>query len=112
MVTHTVDIGELHLLAAEHDALEEIVGSEAEVVVLTGSDAADGHLNVGGHARGSLELTLANDANVAVVVDGVPFAELNYGNFCHNAAQGSRLSRDSQDFFTIFCAIPCKKDGL
>ena len=85
VVTHTVHIGEFHLLTAEHHTLQEVVGGEAQVVILLGSNAADGHLHIGSHAGGSLELALTHNADIAVVVHGVTLAELNNGNFCHSA---------------------------
>ena len=98
VVAHAVHIGELHFLAAEHDALQEVVGGKAEVVVLLGGDAADGHLNIGGHAGRGLELAFAHNTDVAVVIHGVTLAELNNGNFCHNARKRTRVWAFSQAF--------------
>lgn len=102
VVAHAVYIGELHLLAGKHDTLKEVVRRKAQIVILLGGDAADGHLYIRSHARRRLKLAFAYNADVAVVIHGVPFAELNNRNFCHNAAQSSRLRPFSQANIAAF----------
>jgi hypothetical protein len=63
--------------ALEEDAFEGVVGGHAEVEDLFGGDAADGHLDIGGHAWRSLEFVIDDDADFVVVADGVSFAEVD-----------------------------------
>jgi hypothetical protein len=70
------------------NTFDGVVGSEAEVGDFFCGDAADGHLDVGGHARRSFELVFYDEAYFVVMADCVSFTEVDYIDAGHIEAIG------------------------
>ena len=65
--------------ALEDDAFDGIIRSHAEVEDFFRGHAADGHLDIGGHAGRSLQLVIDDEADFVIVADGMSFAEVDDG---------------------------------
>lgn len=83
VVAVAVDVAELMGFALEVDAVERLVGGEAEVVNAAGGEALDGHLHIRRHARRRLVLHVGDDADVVVVPYGLTAAEIDNGGGSH-----------------------------
>lgn len=83
VVAVAVDVAELMGFTLEVDAVERLVGGEAEVVDPAGGEALDGHLHIGSHARRRLVLHVGDDADVVVVPYGLTAAEIDNGGGSH-----------------------------
>jgi hypothetical protein len=83
MIAAAVLVGIFMGHALQQHAVHRIVGGEPEVEHLLGCHAADGHLDVGRHARRRLEFVIDHDTDFVVVADGVSLAEVDYWSAGH-----------------------------
>jgi hypothetical protein len=77
MITVTVFVAELVLVAREVHRVEGLVGGHPEVIHLANGDAANGHLHERSHTWRCFELEFRHDTDVVVVADSVSFAKVD-----------------------------------
>lgn len=91
VVAVAINVAEFMRFALKIDAVERLVGGQAQIVYTTGGKTLDGHLHVGRHAWWRLMLHVGDDADVVVVPDGLSAAEVDYRCGSHGSVVSSQF---------------------
>jgi hypothetical protein len=91
VVAVAINVAEFMRFALKIDAVERLVGGQAQIVYTTGGKTLDGHLHVGRHAWRRLMLHVGDDADVVIVTDGLAASEVDNRGRSHGKGVFSHI---------------------